>query len=457
MAHRKKKAFVREARHLIALGGPAALTQLGAMLLGVVDTLMVGRLGVHELDAVSLGNVWVHGTLIFGMGMVLGLDPIFAQAHGARDGKRVGLTLQQGLVVALLASVPIAACWTVTEPVLKSLAQLPSLAAASGEYLLPQIPSIPAFLFFMVLRQYLQGRGVVMPALIITLVANGFNVLANWVLIFGNLGMPAMGLTGAALATSATRIFLLVGLVGYILWRRLYRDAWVPWSRRAFARGDLWLILKSGTPVALQYMLESWAFQVATLMAGTIGAVPLAAHTVALTLAATSFMVPLGLSIGAATRVGHLIGAGKHRQAQQATYVALVLGAAVMVVSAAIFVGLRWHLPRLFTQDAGVIALAATILPIAGAFQLFDGVQAVGAGILRGMGNTLPAALFNFAGYYLLGLPLAAVLLAYTSLELVGIWWALVLSLAAVAAGLAIWLWRRGPARRRGPRVGVPA
>jgi MATE family multidrug resistance protein len=437
---------LREIRPLVALGVPTALTQVGFMMLGVVDTLMVGRLGVAELGAASLGNTWIFGTLILGMGLMFGLDPIIAQAHGARDHERVGLTLQQGVVAALIASVPIALLWLLTEPALLLLGQDRQLAAGAHEYVITQIPSIPAFLAFLAVRQYLQGRGMVMPAFWVTLLANGVNALGNWVLIFGHLGFPALGLVGAALATALTRGFMLVALVALVLALRLHEGAWIPWSRRALNARDLGRIFKIGVPVGVQYAIESWAFQIATLFAGLMGKNALAAHTIVLNLASLSFMMPLGISMGAAAHVGNLIGAGHLARAQRAAYVALGLGGLIMVLSATIFVGLRWVLPVLYTEDAAVIALAASILPIGAAFQLFDGVQGVGCGIVRGMGNTVPAAVINLVGYAL-ALSLAAWLAFQTSMGLAGVWWGLAAGLAMVAMALVAWVARRGPAR----------
>ncbi|WP_428267814.1 MATE family efflux transporter [Haliangium sp.] len=449
MAALPKGTIKREVRRLVALGGPVALTQLGTMSLGVVDMLMVGQLGVHELDAASLGNLWIFGTLILGMGLLFGLDPIISQAHGARDGARAGLTAQQGVVVALLASVPMTLAWLSAEDALGLLGQAPEFAASAHRYVTLQIPSIPAFLIFIALRQYLQGRGVVMPALFVIIAANAFNVLANWALIFGNLGLPALGLDGAAIATAATRLFQLVALIILIRAARLHQGAWVPWSRRVFDRADLIRIVKYGAPISAQYGLEAWAFQGATLMSGWLGEVELAAHSIVLNLASLSFMIPLGMSIGAATRVGNLLGAQRPRDAQRAAFVALGMGGAVMAMSALAFVVLRRVLPGLYTDDATVVAMAATILPIAAAFQLFDGVQVVGGGILRGMGNTVPAAVFNLVGFYALALPLAGWLAFSAGWDLVGVWWGLALGLALVATALVLWISRRGPARAR--------
>lgn len=440
------KSLGGEVRRLVELGGPAALTQLGWMMLGVVDTLMLGRLGVHELDAASLGNVWLWGTLIFGMGVVFGMDPVVAQAHGARDDRRVGLALQQGMVAALVCSVPLAASWLLAEEALVGMGQAPELAVDAERYVMIQIPSIPAFLGFTALRQYLQGRGIVAPALWITLLANVLNVILDWALIFGHLGSPALGLTGAAIATTITRSFLLIGLALWV-WRfRLHRGAWHGWSRRAFDRKGVGEIFAYGIPVAIQYGLESWAFQGVAIMAGWLGELELAAHAIVLNMASLTFMLPLGVSIGAATRIGNLVGAGKFRAAQRSAWLAFELGAGVMALSALSFVTLRWWLPALYTPNPEVIALAATILPIAAAFQLFDGVQVVGGGLLRGMGKPRPAVVFNVLGYYVLALPIGAWLAFRSDWGLRGLWWALAIGLATVAVSLLVWMGVRGPA-----------
>lgn len=443
------KSLGGEVRRLVELGGPAALTQLGWMLLGVVDTLMVGRLGVHELDAASLGNVWLWGTLIFGMGVIFGMDPIVAQAHGARDDRRIGRALQQGLVVALVCSVPLGLSWWLAEEALVGMGQVPALAADAERYLVIQIPSIPAFLGFTALRQYLQGRGIVAPALWITLIANVLNVILDWALIFGHLGLPAMGLTGAAIATTITRSFLFVGLALWVWRYRLHEGAWHGWSRAAFDPRGLGEIFAFGIPVALQYGLESWAFQGVAIMAGWLGEVELAAHTIVLNMASLTFMLPLGISIGAATRVGNLIGAHEHRAAQRSAWLAFELGAGIMAISALAFVTLREWLPALYTPNVEVIALAATILPIAAAFQLFDGIQVVGGGLLRGMGRPRPAVVFNVLGYYVLALPAGAWLAFRADWGLHGLWWALAVGLATVACSLLAWIAVRGPASAR--------
>ncbi|MEE9384980.1 MAG: MATE family efflux transporter, partial [Nannocystaceae bacterium] len=356
-------------RRLATLAAPIVLTQLGTMALGVVDTVMVGHLGVHELDAAALGNAWLFGTILFGMGVMLGLDPIITQAFGAGDGRRLALALQRGIVIALITSLPLAASWTVTGQALRAFGQEPELTYAAQAYVWVQIPSIAPFLIYFALRSYLQGRRIVAPALWVMALANAFNVLANWALIWGHLGLPAMGLEGAGIATAMTRALLCLATAAWIWAFRLHKDAWIPWSREVLSPAGLKEILAFGLPIGLQFGLEGGAFEIATLLAGLLGTQDLAAHAIALNLASLAFMVPLGISMAVTTTVGNFVGQHKFAEAQRSAWVGLVLGVGVMAVSAVIFTGLRYELPALYTDDVGVINLAASVLPIAAAFQ----------------------------------------------------------------------------------------
>ncbi len=435
----------REISRQAQLAAPVVLSQLASMMLWVIDLLMIGRVGVAELAAVSLARSWLMGTMLLGMGVLFGIDPIAAQAHGARDAKALSRALQSGLVLALVASLPVLVCWLATGAVLRATGQDPALAALAQSYALVQLPGIPFFLVFIALRQWLQARGIMRPAMWIAFLANGVNAFGNWLLIYGNLGFPALGVRGAGISTAVTEVFMAASLAWIIQRYRLLRGGW-----RGFEPGFWWPrqllpILGHGVPVAAHIGLEYWAFAISTLMAGRLGAPELAAHTIVISLASLTFMVPLGIAIAAVTRVGNLIGAGRPAAARQAAAVALGLGAGVMGVSAIGFIVGREWLGRLFTADAAVVALCAAILPIAAAFQIFDGIQAVGGGILRGMGQTRPAAVFNFVAYYLLALPLAWWFAFGLGGGLVGLWWALALGLAVVAVLLLVWLAYRGP------------
>lgn len=441
-----RSRLAADVRFLLALSIPAIAGQIGGMLLGVEDTVMLGHVGVRALDASALGNVWAWGTLIFGFGVVLGIDPIVSHAHGASDEKRLGLALQRGIIAALLVSIPIAILWLLAEPVLVAMGQDRALAHDAWAFLVPQIPGIPGFLVFMAFRQHQLNRKITMPSVWVMVLANVLNVTLDWALIYGHLGLPPLGVVGSGIATGITRVAMMGAIALWTFKGGLARGAWVPWSREALEWTGLKEILRFGLPVGLQIGAESWAFQIATLWAGKLGKAELGAHSIALNLASLSFMVPLGVSIGTVTLVGNRLGTGDREGAHRGAKVALAMGGAVMSVSALLFLLLRNALPHLYTSDPEVVALAAAILPIAAAFQLFDGLQVVGGAVLRGMGDPKPAAVFNVVGYYLLALPLAWWLGFRANAGIAGIWWGLALGLALIATALVIWIVRLEPA-----------
>jgi MATE family multidrug resistance protein len=433
-----------EARRLASLAVPVALAQLAIMGMGFVDLVVVGRVSVEAFAAVAIANPWQYGTLLVANGILMGLDPLVSQAHGAREGERAALALQQGVVLALLMSPWVILAWTQTEEVLVRLGQDPALAHQAERFLRVQIPSVPFFLVYAALRQYLQGREIVRPMLWVVLLGNVVNALANWVLVFGHWGAPALGLVGSGLATSLTRVAMFGAGLWLVLAFRLHEGAWVPWSRRALEGAGLRALVAIGLPIAIQMSLEMWAFAGSNFIAGVLGAEAVAAHSLVMNLASITFMVPLGIAQGTAVRVGNLIGAGDVAQAQRAAWLGIGMGALFMTLSAVGFVAGREALPRLYTPEAVVIAAAAAILPIAGAFQVFDGTQSVASGVLRAMGRPGPAAAFNLVGYWLVALPIGGWLALRTDAGLPGLWWGLCAGLVVVATGLVLLIWRRG-------------
>ena len=424
------------------------LSQVGSHLMVAVDTAMIGHASSKALTASGIASVWLTGTSMLAYGVLHGMDPIVTQAHGAGDDERAHLALRRGVVVALLVGVLLALVWGVTGPALRVLGgQDPEIAAMAHRYALAQLPTVPFGMLFIALRQYLQGRGVLRPMVWAAVWGNLFNAAANGLLIYGGLGIPALGLTGAGIATGLTRLVMFLLVLGHAHGHPLMPDRWWPRTRRAFEAGPLWQLIRIGVPVGVQMGLEVWAFGLSTLMAGWLGVTAGAAHMVALNLASLSFMVPLGVSMAATTRVGNLLGAGEPARAQRAAWTAMATGATCMAVSGLTFLLARTTIPRIYSSDPEVLAAAAAILPIAAAFQVVDGIQVTGAGVLRGMGNTRPAALFNLLGYWILGLPLGWWLAFEGGHGLAGVWWGLALGLLVVAVCLVAWIRRRGPAR----------
>jgi MATE family multidrug resistance protein len=433
-------AWVSEIRALVRLSWPATVTQIGLMLTSVVDTLMLARVGVDALAAGTLASMWQWSVMSVGIGAVMGIDPLISQAHGRGDGPGMALALQRGLVVAALASVPVCACMLLTGTGLRALGQPPEVAALAQTFNLIKLPTVPCFLVFTALRQYLQGRGLLAAGTWAAYLAVLINGVLDWALIFGHLGLPALGLQGAALAALLTLLALVIGLWLIVRVQRLDEGATRAWDRESFAREGVLQTLRFGLPVGLQMSLEASAFTIATFMCGWISVQAIGSHQIVLNMAALSYMLPLGISMGAATRVGNLIGEGDLDGMRRAVRSALMFGASLMVFAASAFALLRHELPRLYTDDAALLPLAAQILPIAGAFQLADATQAIAGGVLRGMGRPHIAALVNLLGYYALALPLAYTLGFRAHLGLFGIWIALAVGLLAVAVALLFWI-----------------
>ncbi len=438
----KLQMLGRDLQALGKLAVPLAASQVGVMITGVVEAAIAGRAGTDVLAAVSLGNAWVHGTGLVATGVVLGADPLISQGYGAGDARGVAHTFQRGILLSLLLGMVVGLAWLVTAPVLMATGQDPGLARHASTFAAVQAPAACGLLLFTVNRQYLAGRGVVAPAFWVVAVINVLNLVLTWILVFGGLGVPALGVLGAGIGGAVVKALLAVGLLVVTFGFGFHRPAWVAWGREILAWRPLLRILRLGWPVGVQFALEIWAFQIATLFAGRLGAVALGAHTVVLQLSSLSFMFPLGISMAASVRVGNLIGAGDVRGARRNALLALGAGAGVMSLFAVVFYVFRWQLPALFGADAQVTAAAAQVLPIAAAFQMLDGTQVVASGVLRGLGRTRPAAVMNFIGYYVLALPLAWWFGLRHNASVAGIWWGLAGGLASVALGLLVWILR---------------
>jgi len=438
----RERAAVVEAGTLFAISAPIALAQVGHMAMGVVDTLMVARVGVTELAAVAVASTWVWSSGSLAQGIVQGMDPLVSQAHGAGDGDAVALAFQRGLILAVLVALPLMGFWLCTESILLALGQDPDVARHAQTYMTARLPSALGFLLFTAQRQYLAGRSITRPAMWVMLFGNGVNALLNWLLIFGHHGFPALGIAGAGIATSITNLLLPLGLFAWIRGFRLHVGAWRPWDRLSFSLPGLAQFMRLGLPVGVQLALEANAFTIAMLLVGSIGVVELAAHQIVINMASFTFMFPLGIAIGASARAGNLIGARDPRQLRVACRTALVMGGGIMALAALAFLLFRTALPRFYVADPQVIALAASLLPIAGAFQIFDGIQVVGGGLMRGMGRPQAGAFANLLSFYLLGLPLAWLLAFRGGLGIVGVWWGLAAGLACVATILCVWVTR---------------
>jgi multidrug resistance protein, MATE family len=420
-----------ELRATLRLAIPVVLVQLGFMTMGVVDTLMVGRLSARVLAAVALGNLYYFNVTIFGTGTLLALDPIVAQAIGAGETDAVSRAIQRGLAIAAALSVVTALLLAPAGGVLRALHQPPEIIPDAAAYVHISIAGVLPFFAFVVLRQSLQAMHRVAPIVWTMVAANLTNAGLNWVFVYGHLGSAPHGVAGSAIATTISR-WLMTALLLALAWKEL-RPNLVPmrddsWQWPAIAR-----MLRLGMPIGAQQALEVSAFGAIGLLMGVLGTVAMAAHQIAITLASFTFMVPVGVATAAAVRVGRAIGAGDEAGARAAIRAAYVCGVGFMTCAAIAFLTMPHLIAVAFTPDPTVALLASALLPIAGVFQVFDGAQAVGAGILRGAGDTTAPLYVMLASYWIIGVPVSAYLGFRTALGPTGLWWGFVVSLAAVA------------------------
>ncbi len=418
-------------RAMVRLALPVAAVQVGWMAMGVVDTIVVGHVSANAMAAVALGNLLFLAVAIFGMGVLTGLDPVVAQAVGARDEPAVARGVQRGLVLVLVLTVLSTVALLPAQPLLVALRQPAEIVPTVAAYTRVALGGFLPFYVVVLVRVLLQATGRVAPLVWATLAANLLNLALNWVFVFGHLGVPAYGAIGSSWATMLSRWALALFMVAFS-WRPL-RAQLVPFRPESFALQPLGRILLLGAPIGIQYELELGIFNLVGLMMGWLGAIPMAANQVALSIASITFMVPLGVSIAASVLVGHAVGRGDAAEARRAALAGLACGVGFMAVSAIVMLAVPATLARVYTTDPGVARLAATLIPIAGVFQVFDGTQVVSIGVLRGTGDTRTPMLVNVLGYWVIALPLSAWLGLHTNAGPAGMWWGLVVGLAVVA------------------------
>jgi MATE family, multidrug efflux pump len=432
----------QELRSLLRLAIPVVLSELGWMSMSVVDTIMVGHLSPTAIGAVGVGSALYYAPSLFGLGMLLGLDTLVAQAYGRGDYDACHHALSQGVYLAIgYTPIAMTLIWILPH----FFGAMGLTAAVRGEataYLaLLNWGTLP-LLLYAAFRRYLQGVGRVRPVTFALVSANLVNWFGNWVLIYGKLGLPAMGVRGSALSTCFARAYMAAVLLWWA-WkheRERGHPLFARWQGLRIQR--LLDLLRLGLPSASQVVLEVGAFGVTTLMVGRLTPVILAAHQIMLTTASLTYMVPLGVSAAAAVAVGHAVGAGEAERGRRAGWLAIGVGAGFMALAACAFVALPKLILAVYTRDARVIGIGVKLLLLAAIFQIFDGIQTVSTGALRGLGKTRAPMLINLLGYWLLGLPLGYILCFHTGLGVYGVWIAMTGALVLVAA-LVLAEWAR--------------
>lgn len=440
---------------MLRIALPLALAELGWMSMGVVDTIMVGRLpdSALAIGSTSVGSALFYGVAVFGIGLMSGLDTLVSQAYGGADMPEARRAMRSGIILAACFTAPLMAVVLALAPLLRVIGvEAPVVRQATG-FVQVLVWSLPLLLLYSVVRRYLQGIHYVRPVAWALLSSNLINAGGNWILIYGRLGAPRMGIQGSALSTLISRIYLAAFLVLSV--RKRDPDAF---RAPRIQAAHLWRLFRLGLPAALAIGFEVWVFNLATALVATLDPISLAAHAIALNAASVTYMVPLGISSAAAVAVGRALGAGDPREAARSGWHAIGLAAAFEVFSALAFLIFPRQIAHFYTADARIVAVSIRLLAIAAAFQMFDGLQATTAGALRGLADTRTPMLITLIAYWVVGLPLGCWLCYRVHWGVFGIWWGLCLSLFLIAAGLLpVWARKTSVAQPQPLPVSRPA
>jgi multidrug resistance protein, MATE family len=432
-----------ELRPMLRLAGPVVLAEMGWFMMSIVDTVMVGPLGPAAIGAVGTGGILFMTLMVFGFGTLLALDTFVSQNYGAGRIDECHRWLFAGIQLAAILTVVLMVVAEIGVWNLAAFGFHPDLLPQLEAYSALLVWSAPPLFAYVVFRRYLQAMNLVRPVMIALVAANLMNGLVNWMFIYGNLGAPALGVVGAAWATVASRVVLAASLFGVIWYQERQRPSGLHDVPFAWDPVRVWRLFRLGWPAALQITFEVGVFAAASALAGRIAPLAAAANQVVLNIAGFIFMIPFGLSSAAAVRVGQAVGRGDAPGMRRAGWTALGIASTVMTASAIMFFTIPETLIRIYSDDPSVVEVGVVLLFICSVFQLFDGLQTVTTGALRGLGDTRSPMVANLVGHWLIGLPVGYVLCFQRGWGVAGLWTGLSVGLILIGATLlGVWTYR---------------
>lgn len=438
-----ESSYLKHIKETINLAYPVMIGQLGFMMMGVVDSLMVGEIGAAPLAAASLGNSLTMAIFIVSLGVAIAVTPLVAISNGARKQKECEEYFKQSIVVNISFGLITLTVIVIASYFIIHLNQPQEVVKQASSYTRILGLSILPVLLFHSYKQFIEGLSFTKPAMYFSILANVVNAFTNWVLIYGNLGFPQLGLDGAGWATFMSRVFMAAGLIVYTNRSQSFRNYNMTPVVHSIDFVTIKKILNLGLPSGFQYLFEVGAFSFAVVMVGWIGTKPLAAHQIAINLASISFMIVLGISTAGGIRVGDSLGKADFRSVRTAGITAIFLGVSLMTIFGLLFMTLNKFLPTLYINDNEVISIASSLIIIAAIFQIFDGAQAVGIGILRGLTDVKIPTMITFIAYWVIGLPSAYLFGFIFNFGVIGVWVGLLISLAASSAMLTTRFFRK--------------
>lgn len=410
--------------------------QLGHVMLGVIDSAMVGKVGAASLAAASLVNGIFFLIIVVGIGLTMASTPLIAMAKGANKFPECGKTLNHSLVVNISFSVILMLLTFGASFLIPFINQPKDVVREAVPYLQILTLSIIPFILFQCYRQFLDGLSLPQPSMYVALLANVFHAFINWIFIFGKFGLPTMGLFGAGIATTFTRWLMGISLMIFVLKSKKVRKFYPQLNFKPIDLSLIKKLLSIGLPSGFQYLLEVGAFALAAIMIGWFGKSQLAAHQIAINLASITYMITLGIASSGTIRVGEAAGMINIIQIRKAGLSAINLSVSLMFLFGIFFFVFKNLLPTLYINEKEVIAVASQLITIAALFQVFDGLQATTIGVLRGLTDTKIPMLISFGAYWLIGIPIALLLGFYFKLGAVGIWIGLLVGLASLGISL---------------------
>jgi MATE family multidrug resistance protein len=419
------------------LAYPVMLSQLGHVLVGVADNLMVGKLGAVPLAASSLANAVFFLLLTFGIGVSYAITPLVAAADGADNRSTIAQVLKHGLLINIVTGVLLFVIVLLGGNALNFMNQPEDVVALAIPYLAVITFSVIPFMLFQTFRQFAEGLSMTKQAMYITVSANIMNVILNYIFIYGKLGVPAMGLLGAGWATLISRVLMGLMMLGFVYYHKTFKQYRAGFSLGNYSMAYIKKMLGIGVPAAFQFAFEVSAFAGAAIVIGWFGANALAAHQIAINFVSISYMMASGLSAAATIRVGNQLGKEDIITLRRAAFTIFIMVGAFMVVCGIIFYFGRYYFPSFYINDSEVINLAASLIVIAAFFQLSDGIQVVSLGALRGLKDVKVPTIVTFIAYWVLGLPIGYWLGFKYDYGPIGIWIGLLIGLSAAAIMLS--------------------
>lgn len=417
---------------------PVSIGQLGHIMMGVVDSIMVGHVGTVPLAAASIANGLFLLIMILGVGLSYAITSLVAIAVGEKKFEECGIILRQALITNVVFSVLLILVTFFASDLIYQFEQPEQVAVQANSYLKILAITILPFMLFQTYRQFSEGLSYVKPPMYIAVIHIFVNAFFNWIFIYGNLGAPKMELDGAGYATLITRTLMGVSMMSYIILNPKFKkfDPSLKFKKIDFA--IIKKLIKVGLPSGFQYFFEVAAFAFSGIMCGWLGENQLAAHQIALNLASIPYMLTMGISSAGNIRVGNSYGMRNKERTRAAGFSAIILASFYMLISALLFIILNEVLPKIYISNQEVISMASVLLLIAALFQLFDGIQAVGTGILRGIVDVKIPMLLVLTSYWLIAIPAGYILAFKFDYGLFGVWYGFVIGLALTAAGLLL-------------------